>query len=63
MESQTKQILSYLKTGKSITALDALKMFNCFRLAARIADIRNDYNIKTEFSKGKKRYAIYSLIN
>ena len=63
MESQGKKILEYLKTGRKLTALDALNMFNCFRLAARIADIRNDYNIKTEFSKGKKRYAIYSLIN
>lgn len=38
--SQEQAILDYLKTGKSITQLDALKMFGCFRLGARIWDLR-----------------------
>jgi orotate phosphoribosyltransferase-like protein len=38
--SQENQILEYLKTGKSITPLDALKLFGCFRLGARIWDLK-----------------------
>lgn len=37
--SQTKQILAYMKSGNSINPLQALSMFGCFRLGARIADI------------------------
>lgn len=38
-QSQNKQILAYLKEGKAITALEALKLFGCFRLTSRIYDI------------------------
>jgi hypothetical protein len=40
-EAQNLQILNYLKTGKTITPLQALQMFGCFRLAARIYDLKN----------------------
>jgi hypothetical protein len=40
MKTQNEQILNYLKTGHSLTAMDALKLFGCFRLAARIADLK-----------------------
>ena len=59
--TQTNQILSHLKRGWSITAIDALKKYGCFRLAARIRDIRDmGYPIDTtmEFKDGKK-YARY----
>lgn len=47
--TQTEQILQYLKGGKAITPLDALNFFGCFRLAARIKDLRDDgYNIVTD---------------
>lgn len=39
-ETQNQQVLGYLKTGKVITPLDALDMFGCFRLAARVYDLR-----------------------
>jgi hypothetical protein len=39
-ESQCEQILELLKAGKRITALDALSKVGCFRLAARIWDLR-----------------------
>ena len=39
-ETQNQQVLSYLKTGKVITPLDALNMFGCFRLAARVYELR-----------------------
>jgi hypothetical protein len=61
--SQTNQILSHLKRGWSITALDALKKYGCFRLAARIRDIRDmGYPVETvlEYKHGKK-YARYRM--
>lgn len=39
-KSQTDQILSHLKRGWKLTALDALKRYGCFRLAARINELR-----------------------
>jgi len=41
-DSQTALIKGWLLNGKSITQLDALNMFGCFRLAARIANIREE---------------------
>lgn len=43
--SQSAKILEYLKAGNSITAIDALRMFSCFRLASRIHDIRKTYDV------------------
>jgi len=40
--SQNQEILSYLKTGKTITPLDALNMFGCLRLSGRIFDLKDD---------------------
>lgn len=38
-ESQKRQILAWLQSGKSITPLEALTEFNCMRLQARIHEI------------------------
>ena len=40
MKTQNQMILSYLQKGKSLTAMDALKLFGCFRLAARVSDLK-----------------------
>ena len=40
MKTQNQIILSYLQKGKSLTAMDALKLFGCFRLAARVSDLK-----------------------
>lgn len=64
-DSQTTSIFVYLSSGKSLTALEALNLFGCFRLAARINDLRSEgYNIKTEIiaTKNNKRVAEYKLI-
>jgi hypothetical protein len=63
MKTQKQQIEAYLTKGKSITPMDALTKFGCFRLAARIADLRNDgLNIATKIiSKKGKSYASYSI--
>jgi len=62
--SQNKQIADYLNKGKKLTPIDALNKFGCFRLAARIADLRNEgMNIKTNTIKleNKKQIAQYSV--
>lgn len=38
--SQCNRILDYLRQGRSITSLEALRLFGCMRLASRIHDIR-----------------------
>lgn len=40
MESQNQQIRSHLNSGKSLTPRQALDLFGCFRLAARIYDLK-----------------------
>ncbi len=40
--SQKVEIHNFLKSGKALTALDALRKFGCLRLAARIADLRDE---------------------
>jgi hypothetical protein len=42
MDTQKTQIHNYLRSGKSLTGMDALTLFGCFRLAARIADLERD---------------------
>ena len=62
--SQNKQIANYLNKGKKLTPIDALNKFGCFRLAARIADLRNEgMNIVTNTIKleNKKQIAQYSV--
>lgn len=50
--SQAKRILAYMQEGHHITPIDALKLFGCFRLGARIADLREGgHAIKSEFVK------------
>ena len=48
-DTQCKQIAAHLEGGKTITALEALNLFGCFRLASRIHDLRvQGYNIIVE---------------
>lgn len=49
MKTQTEEILWWLKYVGGITPLDAFRDFACFRLGARIYDLRRDgYHIRTE---------------
>ena len=67
MESQNARIKKHLESGKSLTTLDALHSFNCFRLGARIHNLKGEgMNIQTDMieimSDGKtKRIARYKL--
>jgi len=62
--SQNDMILDYLKSGKSITPLEALDKFGCMRLGARISDLRKrGHPIRSDnVVKNGKRYAKYSLV-
>lgn len=62
--SQERKILAWLKLGKPINPLQALSRFKCFRLAARIAELRNrGHNIKTTMIEaGGKRFARYDYV-
>lgn len=40
METQNKLIAQHLESGHTITALEALNRFGCFRLSARIWDLK-----------------------
>ena len=65
MKTQSQKILTYLKSGKPLTPITALNRFGCFRLAARISDLRKDgHTIFTEtVTKGKKTFASYRYNN
>lgn len=64
MSSQNQQILKHLQTGKSITPMEALNKYGCFRLASRINDLRNmGYNIQSELvHKNDTKFARYSYV-
>ncbi len=55
--NQTDQIRTALLAGRELTPLDALEEFGCFRLAARIKDLRQeglDIETVSETRNGKK---------
>jgi hypothetical protein len=62
--SQETEILSTLQSGRSLTSIQALQEFGCFRLAARINDLRYaGHKIITEMVRdGEKHYARYHLM-
>jgi len=61
--SQKAQILNYMRRGNMITPLAALHMFGCFRLGARVWELRRaGHKIERHwFSDGRKRWARYRL--
>jgi len=70
IESQNRKIRKDLESGYKITVLDALYKYGCFRLSARIFDLRREgMNIIVEqieitspaVYKGKKHVTRYSL--
>lgn len=61
--SQNEKIKNYLLSGKSLTPIQALNKFGCFRLASRVNDLRNEgLNISTNIVyKNKKKFAEYKI--
>ncbi len=69
METQNKLIAQHLESGHTITALEALHRFGCFRLSARIWDLKKqglDIESRTKkiTSDGKQKVVVeYKLKN
>ena len=62
--SQADLILTHLKPGRTITPIEALNRYGCFRLAARVLDLRQaGYPICTHTKQlpNGKHIAEYSL--
>jgi hypothetical protein len=66
MDTQNKMILHHLRTQRRITPMTALESYGCFRLAARIHDLKElGHHIETEMvvcDLTGSRYAQYTLI-
>ena len=63
MTSQADAIALYLNSGHELTALQALELFACLRLAARVKDLRKrGLPIETlDRESNGKRFAAYRL--
>ena len=64
MESQNWLIANHLKEGKTITPLEALKLYGSFRLSARIYDLRKGgmaISERTFVTENKKRVSQYYI--
>lgn len=62
-KSQNEEILAWLQSGRSITPLEALEKFGCFRLGGRIHELRAaGHPIVTDMvTKNGKHFAEYRL--
>jgi hypothetical protein len=63
--SQKSSILIWLENGNSITGMDALRLFNCWALAQRIAELRSEGHViiaNVVKTPSGKRIARYSLV-
>lgn len=63
-KSQESAILEYLRQGNALTPIDALSLFKCFRLGARIFGLKKQgWNIEREMVKvpSGKNVASYRL--
>lgn len=62
-ESQKAAILDVLSRGKTIAPMEALRRFGCFRLAARIWDLKQDGHtiLKVTETNGETHWARYSM--
>ena len=63
-ETGKQKILNYLKQNKSITQLQALKLFWDWRLSAKIYELKKDgYNIMSEQIKVQKLDGTYATVS
>lgn len=66
--SQTQRVLDYMRQHGSISQQEAIKAFSCYRLAAKIFELRRDKHIiktervpfRNEYTSGF--YAVYRLV-
>lgn len=69
-QSQCEKILEYMKTRGAISQAEAVEHFHCYRLGARIFDLKKrGIPIKTDIISGKTKdgspysFARYSFIS
>lgn len=61
--TQTERILAYIREFGTITPLEAIRDIGCYRLSARIADLRDQgYDIISEPLTVKNRYGGVSRV-
>jgi hypothetical protein len=64
--TQKDKIKAHLESGKSITPLEALNLFGCFRLASRISELKREgmdivMNLREDYNvPGNDRPKIYA---
>ena len=59
---QTEAIKEHLEAGNTITSIEALNKFGCFRLASRIHDLKTEGYVVDKImitGENNKRYAQY----
>jgi hypothetical protein len=61
--TQTQQILRHFEKGNKLTPMEALNLFGCFRLAARVRELRDvGHEVKSQLIRiNGKRIAEYWL--
>jgi hypothetical protein len=61
--SQNRKVLGFMRLHGSITPMQAIRHFKCYRLGARIYELKQiGYNIKSEGMKMQQsRFCKYSL--
>jgi hypothetical protein len=64
LRSQEDNVLDYLRTGREIDPMSALRMFGIMRLGARIFDLRARGHVITSRTVrvGKKAWAAYRMV-
>jgi len=62
--NQHHAILKHLTEGRSITPIDALNLYGCFRLAALILNLRKKHEISTVnmHNENGKRFTRYVYV-
>lgn len=62
-ESQKSQIKKWLLSGRSLTPIQALELFGCFRLSARIGNLKDEglEVLSKDVTINDKRFTLYYL--
>lgn len=60
--NQTKDVLNHLKDLKTITSLEAIKLYGATRLSAIIFELRKHHHIETNMIEVQNRYGKTSRI-
>ena len=59
--NQDQAVLDYLKRGNTITGVQALELFRCYRLSSVIHRLRNEHGYRID-NVSTKKFAMYKLI-